>query len=81
MKTNFETLWQAFDSIAHSNKSEKLESIEFEEYMHTGGINYGESWTYSFEIDKLKGRNTKKGLQVSIFRNNFGIYEKISYCL
>ena len=49
--------------------------------MHTGGINYGESWTYSFAIDKLKDRNTKKSLQVSIFRNNAGLYEKISYCL
>jgi hypothetical protein len=81
MTSTFNTLWEAFESIANSNKAEKLDSIEFEEYMHTGGINYGESWCYSFDIDKLKGRNTKKALQVTIFRNNIGLYEKISYCL
>ena len=79
MKSTFNTLWQAFDSILKDNKQAQLKSTEFENYLHTGGISYGESWQRSFKIDKLKGRNTKKLLHVYISRNRFGLYELIKY--
>tara|TARA_R110002096_G_scaffold171236_1_gene343964 strand:+ start:32 stop:277 length:246 start_codon:yes stop_codon:yes gene_type:complete len=77
MQSTFDTLWQAFDSILKENKESKLESTEFENYLLTGGIRYGESWQRSFDIDKLKGRNTKKCLHVYISRNKLGFYELI----
>jgi len=79
MTSTFETLWQTFDSIVKDNEQDKLESTEFENYLHTGGIRYGESWSRSFDIDKLKGRNTKKSLRVYISRNTLGFYELIKY--
>ena len=79
MKSTFNTLWEAFDSILRENKQSKLESTEFENYLHTGGIRYGESWNHSFDIDKLNGRNTKKCLHVYISRNTLGFYELIKY--
>ena len=79
MKSTFETLWQTFDSIVKDNKQAQLESTEFDNYLHTGGIRYGESWQRSFDIDKLKGRNTKKCLQVYISRNTLSFYELIKY--
>ena len=79
MKSTFDTLWQAFDSILKDNKESQLESNEFENYSHTGGIRYGESWQRSFDIDKLKGRKTKKCLHIYISRNALGFYELIKY--
>ena len=77
MTSTFNSLWEAFDSILKDNKAAQLESTEFENYLHTGGIHYGESWQRSFDIDKLKGRNTKKSLHVYISRNRLGFYELI----
>tara|TARA_R100000900_G_scaffold78933_1_gene62158 strand:- start:89 stop:382 length:294 start_codon:yes stop_codon:yes gene_type:complete len=79
MTSTFNSLWQAFDSILKDNKAAQLQSTEFENYLHTGGIRYGESWQRTFDIDKLKGRNTKKSLHVYISRNTLGFYELIKY--
>ena len=79
MTSTFNSLWEAFDSILKDNKQAQLQSTEFDNYLHTGGIRYGESWKRSFDIDKLKGRNTKKSLHVYISRNTLGFYELIKY--
>ena len=78
--SHFPTLWQAFDSLYEKANALKIESNELENYMHTGGIVSGFGWAHSFEIDKLKGRNTKKAFQVVIHKLETS-YELVSYVL
>jgi len=80
MNDHFNTLWALFD--AASAKAEKLgiKSEELENYMHTGGVNVGQSFKRSFAIDSLKGRNTRKGFHITVFRLE-ETYELVSYVL
>jgi hypothetical protein len=80
MNSHFETLWGAIDQLMIDNAQRKLISLELENFLFTGGMRIGESWSRSFDIDSLKGRNTKKGLHVTIFRNS-KTYEMVSYVL
>ena len=78
MNSHFETLWGAIDQLMIDNAQRKLISLELE--IFTGGMRIGESWSRSFDVDSLKGRNTKKGLHVTIFRDS-KTYEIVSYVL
>ena len=82
MKINqyFETTWGAFDAIQELAKSKGIESNELDNYVLTGGISIGQSWSNSFEIDSMKGKNTRKGLHATIFRLET-TYELVSYVL
>tara|TARA_R110000744_G_scaffold111042_1_gene209216 strand:- start:4230 stop:4478 length:249 start_codon:yes stop_codon:yes gene_type:complete len=76
----FDTTWGAFDAIYDLAKSKGIESSELDNYILTGGISIGQSWSNSFEIDSMKGRNTRKGLHATIFRLET-TYELVSYVL
>lgn len=80
VNSHFETLWGAIDQLMIDNAQRKLVSLELENFLFTGGMRIGESWSRSFDVDSLKGRNTKKGLHVTIFRNG-KTYEMVSYVL
>ena len=47
----------------------------------TGGIPYGATRSESVAIDSLKGRGTRKGFHVSIYRMDSGRYELTCYIL
>lgn len=44
-------------------------------------ISYGQHRSFSFAIDTLKGRNTRKGFHVVITRLDSGRYEIVAYVL
>lgn len=46
-----------------------------------GGISYGEVQSVNVEINKLKGRNTRKWYHVVITRMDSGNYELVNYIL
>ena len=73
-------MWDAFDYAEFKCKSLGITSIELRQYLFTGGMSIGESWSRSFEIDYLKGRKTKKGFHMTLFRKEDS-YEMVSYVL
>jgi len=80
MNDHFKTLWALFDAAFKKAKALEIKSDELENYMHTGGLAIGKSFSRSFEIDSLKGRNTRKGFHITIFRLE-NSYELVSYVL
>lgn len=56
-------------------------SSEFEDYLHTGGVPYGGTWSSSFYLETKKGNLAKKCLQVSITRLSSGQYDCTAYIL
>jgi len=73
--SNYKTLWAAFEQLNSEVERRKIVSEELTNYMHTGGIKYGETWKHSFMIDSLKGKNTRQYLHVQIYRHESGTYE------
>jgi len=80
MNNYFPTMWDAFDYAEFKCKSLGITSGELRQYLFTGGMSIGESWSRSFEIDYLKGRKTKKGFHMTLFRKE-NSYEMVSYVL
>ena len=78
----FATLWNVFDYLQHKLKhTTHYSSEELAEYMHTGGINYGEGWSHTFELITPKGNLAKKCFHVYVCRNPNGTYSVDSYIL
>ena len=75
------TLWSAFATAADILTEYKADSKAFNEYMHTGGIGYGESWKESFPLERLNGRYTTQAFHMSVLRDEGGKYELITYIL
>lgn len=46
-----------------------------------GGVSYGQTVSRSFELVSLKGKATKKGAHVSLYRMESGRYELTDYVL
>jgi len=80
MQIMHETLWEVFNTVNRELESRQIISSHFDDYMMTGGINYGQSWRESFEIDSIKGRGSRKCIQMIVFRcGSSGRYELVLY--
>jgi hypothetical protein len=80
-ETKHETFHSVVGEITDYLERNGVVSDEFSNHMFTGGIGYGENTGYTFEIDSVKGKNTRKGLQVQVYRGDNGIYELNMYVL
>lgn len=74
-----ETLGQALQACKDYLTKEKAVSTELEDFLHTGGIGYGQTWRGHFHLSSLKGKNTRKYFHVSIYRMESGRYELTRY--
>lgn len=78
---NMNTLHVAWAFLREHLAATKYTSREFEEYMHTGGIQYGQAWRYSFDLETAKGNAARAKFQVQIHRTNGGLYHADAYIL
>lgn len=76
-----ETFWDCFNHAGLVLDKSGYTSPQFENYLHTGSIAYGTSWQHSFELITAKGNVARKGLQMSVQRNDHGRYECYVYIL
>lgn len=80
MKTEsyFETASGALDQVeATLAKNNATVDGDFRSYFN--GINYGETRAHSFTLSSFKGKNTRKGLHITLYRLETGRYELTSY--
>lgn len=80
-ETYHETFHSVIESLTEAVAKAGIISEEFANRMYTGGINYGGNASFSFSIDSLKGRNTRKGLHFQVWRLESGRYELNAYVL
>ena len=83
MKYNIyhETLHSVFNEVAKGISDKGIVSEEFSNFLCTGGIGYNENRRFNFEIDSIRGKNTRKGLQIQVARFESGTYELNCYTL
>ena len=74
------TLGSAIVEIENFMIDKQVESQEFSNHFWES-VRYEETVSVSFEIDSLKGRNTKKGLHAQFYRLPSGNYELNIYIL
>lgn len=78
-KLNYEiynkSLHQCLDQVSQYCKRNEIVSSEYEENEWWQPVGYGETSRHSFNIDSIKGKNTKKALSFQIFRLESGNYE------
>jgi hypothetical protein len=79
MNIYFDTLWEAWDSLYVFVNEAKIDSAEFDGYLHAGGLSYGETASHWFRIESIKGKPVRKGLAVQIYRLDSGRYELNRY--
>lgn len=80
----FKTLGQAIDgAIERADEQRALiaDPGAARCLMATSPINYGMTQRFSFPLELLRDRPTKKHLQVSIYRTDAGRYELTTYIL
>lgn len=77
--SRFPTLWQAFDKVGDILQANKAQSLEHSNFLHTGGISYGQTEKFHFKLERFNGRFTSKSLHVQIYRDDHGYYELNSY--
>lgn len=58
-----------------------IDSLWCSEIFNAGPINYGQTRSHTFEISTLKGKPTRKGFHVTIYRMESGRYELTTYVL
>lgn len=79
----FQTLSEALDSV----EAERVTSGEvvpvgsIREPFSCGGVAYGETRSASIQLEKFKGKATRKYLHVQIYRDESGLYEANTYAL
>ena len=78
-ETYHETFHSVVDEIGEYLERNDVVSAEFSDKMFTGGISYGETEKWSFEIDSIKGKPTRRALQVQVYRMDSGRYELNMY--
>jgi hypothetical protein len=77
----FPTLWGAFEYAKTFLKARNAWSEEFDGFMHTGGITYGETQQFHFKLERLGGKFTDKFFHLYIYRHDTGYYEVVAYIL
>jgi hypothetical protein len=75
-----ETLGSAIQEAGRFVQRKQIESKEFDDHLW-GAVGYGETGRGSFIIDSIKGKGTRKGLQVQAYRLDSGRYELNIYVL
>ena len=78
----FSTLSGALDQASKSAKEEAGLFVDNEDMFTsfgTGGIRYGHNKKASISLIDCKGKESKKCLQISIYRMNSGFYELTDY--
>ena len=78
---NLETLHHCFEYLNAKLDCMAYTSPEFTNYLHTGGISYGQTWRGSFELVTPKGNIARKAFQVCIERTQTGLYNVNAYTL
>ncbi len=76
-----QTLWQCFDKFKTELENSQYSSPEFDTYLHTGGIAYGQKWQRSFELITAKGNKAQKCFHAFVERGNDGLYSVNFYTL
>lgn len=77
----FPTLWGAFEYAKTFLKARSAWSDEFDGFMHTGGIPYGDTQQFHFKLERLGGKFTDKFFHLYIYRHDTGYYEVVAYIL
>ena len=78
---NHNTTWSVWEAVKNNLLKNRAESEEFDNFVHTGGVYREQTRKFSFKLESYKGKNTKKYLQVSIYRFQSGRYELVSHYL
>ena len=85
MKTvHLERLDQALDiaaEILESNRAVLADPDELYRKFIYGGLNYNENKSSSAELSSLKGKQTRKYAQLTVYRDERGLYEVNVYLL
>lgn len=76
-----QSLWDCFAQANKRLEASTYTSPEFENYLHTGGVGYGQEWTRGFELITPSGRVARKFLNMHVIRNEHGTYECYVYIL
>lgn len=84
---NTDTLSQALDAIDEDRAKRGIvladgdANLWRDHFCSDGGLRYGENRSFSAEIETIKGKKTRKGYQIQIWRLDSGRYEPNTYVL
>ena len=82
MKNNYkiyhETFGSAIQEVESFMDNNKIVSNDFMTHLF-GSVGYGETFRYSFVIDSMKQKNTRKCVQMIVYRLDSGRYELTLY--
>jgi len=82
MENYFDTLSQALDAAKLNAEACRAEiaGADWETLMLTfGPVSYGQTVTRLYSLAFLKGKSTRKGLNITIYRMESGRYELTTY--
>ena len=80
MQKYFSTFSACWEYATNALKlGSKYKSPEFDNYLHTGGVPYGGTWSSSFYLETPTGRLSKKQFHVTITRTSDGYYDCTAY--
>lgn len=80
----FDTLGQAlaqFISYVEKNGGKLVDTPSVFDAFNGQGVPYGQTVSRSFELASYKGKATRKGAHVSLYRMESGRYELTNYIL
>ena len=78
-KTYHETMGSLIEDVKINYlELNKIESREFDEHIFES-VPYEKNFHRAFEIDSMKGKNTRKYIQLCVYRMASGRYELVIY--
>jgi hypothetical protein len=78
---NHSTFHSAIQEAKSFLLENKIVCHDFENELFSGGVSYGETRTFNFEIESMKGKRTKKWFHFVVTRLDSGFYEVVNYVL